>query len=121
MSYQFSSVDDVLYPRKGLKWNAGGGFIQNLDNSETNFIQLFSEASLYFSFGRFTVANRAGVTVNTNNDYEFFQANTLGGLTNLRGYRRERYSGKSSVYQNSELRFKISNMNVYLLKANGDY
>ena len=117
MSYQFSSVDDVLYPRKGLKLNAGGRFIQNLDNSETNFIQLFSETSVYASFGRFTLANRAGVATNTNDDYEFFQANTLGGLNNLRGYRRERYSGKTSAYLNTELRCNISSINAYLVKG----
>jgi len=117
MSYQFSSVDDVLYPRKGLKLNAGGRFIQNLDNSETNFIQLFSETSVYASFGRFTLANRAGVATNTNDDYEFFQANTLGGLNNLRGYRRERFSGKTNVYQNTELRLNIGSMNAYFVKG----
>jgi hypothetical protein len=117
LSYQFNSVDDVLYPRKGLKWNTGGRFIQNLDNSETNFIQLFSEASVYASFGSFTVANRAGVITNTNDDYEFFQANTIGGLTNVRGYRRERYSGKTSAYLNTELRFSISSINAYLVKG----
>src|SRR5438045_372163 len=49
---------------------------------------------------------KAGAATNIRNDYEFYQANTLGGPTNLRGYPRTRFAGKTSFYQNTKLRLK---------------
>jgi hemolysin activation/secretion protein len=62
---------------------------------------------------------RGGVATNVGNDYEFFQANTLGGTTNLRGYRKDRFYGKTSIYDNTELRYKISNYSGYIFR--GEY
>jgi hemolysin activation/secretion protein len=47
-------------------------------------------------------------------DYRFYQANTLGGTTNLRGYRITRFAGRSSVYANFEARVKLADFSVYL-------
>jgi hypothetical protein len=40
-----------------------------------------------------TLATRFGSTVNFSEDYEFFQAATLGGLANLRGFGCTRFAG----------------------------
>jgi hemolysin activation/secretion protein len=50
-------------------------------------------------------------------DYEFYQANTLGGLSNLRGFRRSRFSGRSSFYHNLEARLKLLSFKSYLFPA----
>ncbi|WP_338152744.1 hypothetical protein [Rufibacter ruber] len=47
-------------------------------------------------------------------DFPFYQANMLGGLTNLRGYRRTRFAGRSMLYQNTEVRLEVFKFNVYL-------
>ena len=62
--------------------------------------------------------NRANVVFATqfgfqhrfSNDYQFFQAATLGGTgidANFRGLRRDRYAGKTAFYQNNDIRWKI--------------
>jgi hypothetical protein len=38
----------------------------------------------------------------------FFQYNQLSSLDNLRGYRRSRFSGKSMLFTNSELRVPLT-------------
>jgi len=116
-NYQFNTVDNPLYPRKGIQINAGARYTQNIDENEQNFVQLYSEAAFYTSKGRFTLASRTGIATNTGDKYEFYQANSLGGLTNLRGFRRDRYAGKTSVYQNTELRVSMGNMNAYVIKG----
>jgi outer membrane translocation and assembly module TamA len=116
-NYQFNTVDNPLYPRKGIQINAGARYTQNIDENEQNFVQLYSEAAFYTSKGRFTLASRTGIATNTGDKYEFYQANSLGGLTNLRGFRRDRYAGKTSVYQNTELRVSMGNMNAYVVKG----
>jgi outer membrane translocation and assembly module TamA len=49
--------------------------------------------------------------------YEYFQAVTLGGAQNLRGYRNYRFSGDASVYNNTELRLKLFEFQSYLFPA----
>jgi outer membrane translocation and assembly module TamA len=114
---QFNTLDNAVFPRKGVKLQVNAAYVQNIKESDKNFVQVSSEASFYNSLGRFTLATRTGVAANLSDDYEFFQANSLGGLTNLRGYRRDRFAGKTSVYQNTELRFTISNFNAYITKG----
>ncbi|HEX2629242.1 MAG TPA: BamA/TamA family outer membrane protein, partial [Chitinophagaceae bacterium] len=117
VSYQFNTLDNTVYPRKGFKINTGIRFTQNLDDKDLYFANWFTEVSSFISKGSFTLASRTGVATNLGNDYEFFQANTLGGLNNLRGYRRDRYAGKTSLYQNTELRWKAGNFNAYITKG----
>jgi hypothetical protein len=117
LNYQFSTIDNPLYPRKGVKIEAGARYIQNTKESDQHFAQLYSEASFYTSKGPLTIASRTGIATNTSDDYEFFQANTLGGISNLRGYRRDRYAGTTSVYHNTELRWSINTLNADLVKG----
>ena len=61
-----------------------------------------------------TLAFRLGGAHNFG-DFRFYQANTLGGTENLRGYRRTRFAGRSIIYQNTELRVKVYRFDSYLL------
>ncbi|HEX7846284.1 MAG TPA: BamA/TamA family outer membrane protein, partial [Chitinophagaceae bacterium] len=67
-AYQFNTLDNPLFPRKGIKFTAGATYTRNLDEKEKQFVEMFSEASTYFSLGRFTFASRAGVATNSNDD-----------------------------------------------------
>ena len=60
-----------------------------------------------------TTAFRFGGAVNVGN-YKFFQANALGSNSNLRGFRNNRFSGRSYLYQNSEVRFKVTYFRNYI-------
>ena len=107
-----------MYPHRGVKWNSQVEFIQNLKESNTNFTRLSSDFSFFISHRALTAAFRVGAATNVGDDYEFYQANTLGGTTNLRGYRRTRFSGKTSLYQNTELRYKFNDIKGYFLRGN---
>ncbi len=117
-SYQFNTTDNALYPREGIKINSGIEFLQNLKESEKNFTRLSSDVSFFVSHKSLTAAFRIGGATNFGNDYEFYQANTLGGITNLRGFGRSRFAGKTSLYQNTELRYKFQKLNGYFLRGN---
>ncbi len=117
LGYEFNSLNSTVYPTKGAKLKTSVAYTRNLDDSQKDFVQLSAEASFYHSFGRLTWVSRTGISSNLGNDYEFFQANELGGLENLRGYRRNRFAGKTGVYQNSEVRLRISDFNAYITKG----
>ena len=116
--YTIDNTDNFLYPKKGIRFRTSAGLTQNLKDSEQNFPWLNSSISAYATTGNFTFAFRSGVGTIFSNEYEFYQANTLGGTTNLRGYRRTRFAGRTSVYENAEIRWKFGSTNLYLIKGN---
>ncbi|MGI4865131.1 MAG: hypothetical protein ACRYFZ_14505 [Janthinobacterium lividum] len=82
--------------------------------------QLNASLAVYRSFRfplRLTLATRFGGTVNFSDNYEFFQAATLGGLSNLRGFGRTRFAGRQSAYNNTEVRLQLAHFRSYLLPA----
>jgi hypothetical protein len=91
-----------------------------LTTSAQPLTQLTASLALYRSFRfplRLTLATRFGGTVNLSEDYEFFQAATLGGLSNLRGFGRTRFAGRQSAYNNTEVRLQLAHFRSYLLPA----
>ncbi|KAA9325002.1 metallophosphoesterase [Adhaeribacter soli] len=115
----FGNVESVIgeiNPRLGIRWL--NEISTNWQMNESRRFTSFSSAVVaYFSPNlpfQLTAAYRLGVGHNIG-DFRFYQAHTLGGTTNLRGYRRTRYAGRSSVYQNIELRAELFKFNFYLL------
>src|SRR5436309_15051239 len=46
--------------------------------------------------------------------YEFQQAQYLGGTDNLRGFRKQRFAGRSMLFNNTELRVRLADFTTYL-------
>jgi hypothetical protein len=105
--WNFSSADIKKNPTKGLAFEAGFNYRDNLDKT-SSYLNLRGSFAFYQSLGRSLVfAHRTGAATNFG-EYDFYFANTLGRSENLRGFWRYRFSGKTSFYQNSELRLSLS-------------
>jgi outer membrane translocation and assembly module TamA len=116
-SWHYSSRNSLKYPTKGIDIETGYSYLNNLKQSSRNLLKLSAAVSLYYTFfNRLTVAHRSGAATNLG-DYEFYQANTLGNAENLRGYWRSRFAGRSSVYQNTELRYQLANLRGYVFRG----
>jgi hypothetical protein len=119
LGFTIDTRDDEVLPTQGVYWNTESHLFRRLNvpiGTSKEFAQLQSDFSLYWTIKRplrITFATRFGGGVNFT-DYEFFQANSLGGLTNLRGFRRTRFSGNSSFYNNSEVRVRLLAFKTYL-------
>ncbi|WP_345126280.1 metallophosphoesterase [Hymenobacter antarcticus] len=103
-------------PRIGIRWYNEFQYNFQLNSEQLQFGRLTSEIRAYLTPNlpfQITYAGRLGITRNIG-EYRFYQANTLGGTTNLRGYRRTRYAGRSSVYGNFEARVQLLSFNAYL-------
>jgi len=106
-SWNFSSVDVKKNPTKGLNIETGFNYRDNLDKSSSH-LNLRGSFSFYQSLGKSLVfAHRTGAATNFG-EYDFYFANTLGRSENLRGFWRYRFSGRTSFYQNTELRLSLS-------------
>ena len=121
--YEFRRIDDSVLTFRGFKWLASIESRYDLDNAVGESTNFESQLSMYIPVGYIsTLAIRAGGAHALGN-LEVFHANTLGGLTlereagNLRGHLRNRYSGRSSAYVNTDLRIKLFRFRTYLFPA----
>ena len=117
--HSYSNIDfvnDKLFPTSGVRWKNEINFFNEFKNTTNRYLQLKTDISFYatpnFNFP-VTAAIKIGAATNIG-DYKFFQANSLGANTNLRGFRNNRFSGRSYLYQNTEVRFKVSHFRNYI-------
>ena len=106
-------------PTKGVFWSTDYTGMRGVNGLAPNLSQLTSEASGFWTpaaWPGITLAGRVGGTLNFS-DYEFYQAAILGGLSNLRGYRRTRFAGENSLYNNLEFRAYLGTLNTMLVSA----
>ena len=107
--YHLNLKNSNNFPTKGIAWNFTAKSMSQIGDEKNNYQSLASDFSAYFSFGgslRTTLALRVGGQANFG-DFEFYQAPRLGGFATLRGYRRGRFAGDESFYQNAELRIRL--------------
>jgi hypothetical protein len=122
LKYSFVLVNDSVVPTKGITFLADAAFKNNF--MEKDFYQNYmARVQTYLPIvSKFSLAIRAGVaTVGADNEdilnsAQFYEHATIGGPDNLRGYKRERFWGKTSFYNENELRF-ITNLHTHLMNA----
>ncbi|WP_156176178.1 hypothetical protein [Hymenobacter terrenus] len=120
VGFSFDRRANKLLLPEGATWRTELTAIGSLTNAARPLTQLTSELGLYRSIRfpvRLTLATRFGGTAVLSRDYEFFQAATLDGLGNLRGYRRTRFAGRQSAYNNAEVRLQVGQFRSYLFPA----
>ena len=113
--------DHPSNPKQGFIWNNQGEVNFGVSNSEDVYSTLNSSLAFYLSPSlspQITLALRAGVAHNSG-DFPFYAANTVGGTQTVRGWRNDRFAGRTSFYTNAELRAKLFNFNSYV--AVGDF
>src|SRR5690606_18035694 len=96
-------------PTKGINWYNTVRYNKQINDQKEEFTSLSSDVSLFYTLDMpitLTGAVRFGVSTNLG-DYKFYQSNFLGGTSNLRGFRRTRFAGKTMAFNNAELRLEI--------------
>jgi hemolysin activation/secretion protein len=119
--FNINFIDNPTNPKTGIKFLNSAIYYSEINGDKDRFLNLSSSLSFYATPNvalPLTFALKLGAQTNIGN-YKFYQANTLGNNTNLRGFRNQRYSGKSAYYANTELRFPVSTFRNYFLT--GDF
>ncbi len=111
----FEHADRAVNPRQGFRWENHAGLRAGVWNADNTFGTFASAITAYLSPSlqpQITLALRAGAE-HIEGDFPFYRAATLGGTTNLRGYRSTRFAGRSALYQNAELRIGLGQFQTY--------
>jgi Omp85 superfamily domain/Calcineurin-like phosphoesterase len=112
-----------FFPTRGIYFFLNGKSMQPVDDQSFQYNKIEGAFSFYLSFRApktITLSNRTGGGW-TDGDIEFYQAQTLGGTgkeANIRGYRRTRFYGQTSFYNNTDMRITLFGFKTYLFPAN---
>lgn len=104
ISYLYADVDDEIVPTKGISILTTATHTRSLEDNRT-INNLSGALNIYIPFGKHLVlALRNGGAALTG-EPKFYQLNMIGGSPNLRGFRRDRFRGQSSVFNSNELQY----------------
>lgn len=107
LAFTYNNVAVPHMPDNGLKMNAVVEHGINLNTQNRSFTKLSGDITYYKFFGRqtFGFATRIGFE-HIQGEFEFYQAAHLGGRTNFRAARSERFLGNSAFYHNTDIRIR---------------
>jgi len=115
--YSYENYDNKSYPTLGMSFHFNTGWKINTENSEEN--NAFVNPSISFDYklipsGNLVLATKFNGNIIIGDNFEFYNAASIGGNNGLRGYRNQRFVGNSSFYQNTDLRLNLRKVKTEL-------
>ncbi len=112
ITYQFKNKNDLAFPTLGMDVGITAGYKTNIDGDDND--NRFAYVEPYIALdhkliksGKLVLATKIGGEAILGDNFEFYHGAQLGGLHSLRGFRNERFTGKYSLYQNTDLRLQL--------------
>lgn len=116
--YRYESYDDRLNPTRGMLFELNLGAKMNTADPDRQYGYFKPYMGFYNALTRnrkLVIKTRAEAHINIGQEYEFYQSAQLGAASGLRGYRLERYSGKSSFGTGADLRYSFNTVKTSFL------
>lgn len=116
LKFEYVNTDHRLFPIRGISLKSQLKHSHEISNEQTAFdnsiITQKHEFKIYFPITyiplKHTFAFRAAFAQNINKNSPFYYLNYIGGIEEMRGFRRNRLAGRSSFYTNVDFRFKLT-------------
>lgn len=110
MTYGYTNFDSTSLPTLGMQFDLTAGYRSNLDNSR-DFFYITPQVRFTTNIdagGKVVFATKFKARFNTGDEFEFYQGASIGGMDGLRGFRNQRFTGRTSFYNNNDLRFQLA-------------
>lgn len=107
---RYYNSDAKDFPTRGIAFDLTLGYKANTTLKRNKFGYLAFKTELshkLINSGNLVLASTAEYKTNFDGEYFFYHAPSIGGSNGLRGFRDERFTGKSYFYQSSDLRWRI--------------
>ncbi|NOR28378.1 MAG: phosphoesterase [Lutibacter sp.] len=117
-SYLYENYDNKAFPTTGMSFSFEAGWKTNIDDNTENHTFITPSLSLNHKIlpnGKIVLATKLKGNILIGDNFEFYNAASIGGLDGLRGYRNQRFSGNKSFYQNTDIRFNLRQVKTELL------
>lgn len=115
--YSFSNYDNNSLPAMGMALDLLGGWKTSLDDTGRNFPYAEGALNVVHRLTRDNIlvfATTIKGKMLLGDDFEFYQAATLGGEDGLRSFRRERFTGRHSLSHSSDLRLTLGKLKSFV-------
>ncbi|WP_027126424.1 metallophosphoesterase [Gelidibacter mesophilus] len=116
--FEFKNYDNNAYPTLGFESRLEFGYKINLHHDNIGYTYLIPELSFthkLVSSGKFVLATRIKSQINFGENFEFYQAASIGGTDGLRGFRNQRFTGNQSFFQNTDIRYSFGKFRTKIL------
>ncbi len=113
MEYGYERFNSLSNPTLGFGFHFKGGWKTNLENQKLNHGYMDIGLSFNHPIDRnenFVWASDFKYKTRFGNQYDFYHAANLGGNTELRGFRPERFTGKTAFVNRSDIRWNIGSI-----------
>lgn len=120
VSYYYQHSDNKSFPTLGMEFNALLGHTRNFSET-TNFSYATTSLAITHKLipnGKLVLASKIDGHFTFGNNFEFYQAASIGGDEGLRGYRNERFTGKNAFYHTTDIRYNINKIKTSVLPLN---
>lgn len=120
VKYEYANSDNEAFPTLGMLFSIHAGFRNNIETSK-GFGYIIPELGFDYKLdtnGQLVLATKLRGHFNLGDNYEFYQGATIGADNGLRGFRNQRFNGKSAFVQSTDLRLNLKKVrtNVMPLK-----
>ena len=116
-SYFYENYDNKAFPALGMHISLETGWKTNIEEAKENHAFITPSISLnhkIISSGKIVLATKFKGTIIIGDNFEFYDGASIGGIDGLRGYRNQRFTGNSSFYQNTDVRFNLRKVKTEL-------
>ncbi|NJB83055.1 metallophosphoesterase [Wenyingzhuangia aestuarii] len=116
-SFNYSNYDSKALTTFGFDFNIATGWDYNI-SKESSLAYLKTNLGMVLPISlnhKWVVASKIRSQFNFGEDFQLYQSAFIGGNNGLRGFRNERFAGKSAFTQNSNIRYTISQVKTPIL------
>ena len=118
LTIRVNNLNDDLFPTRGVDWITNLTSVGGLDKNSMPLTKLESDMVVYGSLAQYDylvgVLRLGGGHIYSEN-FEYFQALSLGLNNYLRGFRKNRFSGNSLAYGSLEMRARLFHLKSYII------
>ncbi|MDT0552490.1 metallophosphoesterase [Urechidicola vernalis] len=116
--FSYENYDNDALRTLGMRAAIDIGWKSNLGDKEENNGYIIPELSLNHKIdgeGKWVIATKMKGKIIIGDNFEFYNGASIGAKDGLRGYRAQRFTGKKSFYQNTDLRLNFQQLKTRLL------
>lgn len=116
--YAYENSDNKAFPTMGMATSLQLGYKSEISGVGGAFGYIIPTLSFDYKLspnGRVVLATKWKAHFNIGNGYEFYQGASIGGIDGLRGFRNQRFTGKKSFYQNTDIRWRLGKLKTGIL------